>query len=91
MKTANVKIWGYDVEVTYELLDTEIDIIDYAFENDEAAEDCGLYDEKSRWYLEDEITQALIEHERTQKAKGGWIAPYLSAKMRRKDVLYRKF
>ena len=73
MKTIIIDIWGYDIEVSYELTDDSIDIIDYAFESDEAADDCGFYSDNSRMRLEEEIVGKIAEYEAAQKASRNWI------------------
>lgn len=86
MKTITLKIWDYEVEVSYELSDDSIDILDYEFESEEAADECGLYDDSARWYFEENLTEAIAEYEAKQKEARKWIAPYLRARrMRNRD------
>lgn len=83
MNTIKVKIWDYEVEVSYELTDSSIDILDYEFESEEAADECGLYNDCARWYFEEHLNNAIAEYEARQKEAQKWIAPYLRAKRRR--------
>lgn len=86
MNTITIELWGYSLWVEYELTDDSIDLLDYDFESEEAADECGLYNDNARWYFEEHLIETIAEYEAKQKEARKWIAPYLRAKrMRNRD------
>lgn len=95
MKTIEIEVFGKRVEVDYgfevrsrgtrHVPPTEgIEIHEYRFKTKEDREDCEVDTEAGRWFFEDELAQRVMDYERGLKAKGGWIAPYSTVRMRRK-------
>ena len=79
MSTLKVIYLGCNVEVEYEYTPYEaatrtspesmewVELYDYRFETEEEAEDCGLYDERSRAYLEGGLIELILDYERSKK------------------------
>lgn len=97
MATITLNYWGYPVEVEYDYTEgdkgdrhtpptsEEVSILNWAFESEEAIDDLDLISDRAVSDFEDEITQSIIEHERSRKARERWLAPYLRAKRTRKS------
>ena len=78
---SKIDLYGYTIEVEYDYTAPEkgskrtpsveewVEIYDYSFESEEAAEDLGFYDDRSRRVFENELAQAIIEIERTKNIK----------------------
>lgn len=95
MSTITLKYWGYPVEVEYDYTEGDkgdrytpptaecVDILNWAFESEEAIDDLGLISARAVSDFEGEIAQSIIEHERSRKAREAWLTPYLNAKKAR--------
>ena len=70
---ANVKVWDFNIEVEYEYDEVTtsrydkpkalLEIVDYSFESEEDAEECGFYNENTRYLFESKLYDALAEYE----------------------------
>lgn len=95
MATITLNYLGYPVEVEYDYTEGDkgdrytpptaenVDILNWAFESEEAIDDLDLLSDRAVSDFEDELCQKIIEHERTQRARESWLRPYLVAKRRR--------
>lgn len=95
MATITLKYWGYPVEVEYDYTEGDkgdrytpptdecVDILNWAFESEEAIDDLDLLSDRAISDFEDEMCQNIIEHERAQRDREAWLRPYLAAKRRR--------